>query len=106
MLDIRFSGIDNILHSTGLGVVIRNVFHQNIFSYHWVDEGIHRKTNQLEQKKRVERQKKEREQQYNRKLKSQKTNRISLPQIINQQIIAKLSKNVKFVSGILLYSTD
>ena len=103
---MRSSGIDNILHSTGIGVVIRNVFHQHVFSYHWVDEGIHRKTNQIEQKKRLERQKKEREQQYNRKLKSQKTNRISLPQIINQQIIAKLSKNVKFVLYTLPFSAD
>jgi hypothetical protein len=89
--------VETSLHATGLGIVVRNVTNQHIFSYHWIDEAIHREADKLEQKKRQERLRKEREQRMNRKLKSQKSNKVSLPQIINQQIISKLSKNVKYV---------
>jgi hypothetical protein len=90
-------GIETFLQATGIGLVVRTVTNQHIFSYHWIDEAICREADRLEIKKRQEKLKMEREQRINRKLKTKGSSKISLPQLINQHIISKLSKNSKYV---------
>lgn len=74
-----------------MGVVVRNVTRQNVFSYHWVNEGIVKEAARLEQKKKLEKLRMDRTRMMNRRLNG-RSNKISLPDIINSQIIAKMNK--------------
>lgn len=38
---IGFSGLESTVRATGLGIIVRRVSLQNIFSYHWVNESIY-----------------------------------------------------------------
>lgn len=77
--------------ATGLGIVVRTVETQHIFSYMWLDEALQRKAASVEAAKRHERQKKERQ-----KKETRKTHKISLTSIIQSHILPQLSKAKKY----------